>query len=54
MKKFNVYAISDWPENIGQEFVIFEGKEFENKECAIQAAKEHYDDLEIVVRECKE
>ncbi|MND53797.1 hypothetical protein D3C80_448440 [compost metagenome] len=53
MKKFNVYGVSDWPEELGKQFAIFLGKEFESKEHAKEAAQHHYDDVEIIVEECE-
>lgn len=53
MKKYNVYGISDWPEEQGKEFEIFIEKEFESIEDAIDAAKKAYsEELEVIVKEC--
>jgi hypothetical protein len=52
--KFNVYGVSDWPEEEGGRFAIFLEREFESKEHAKQAGHEQYsDDLEIIVEDCK-
>ena len=52
MKKYNVYGVSDWPEEMGKEFEIFIEKEFESAEDAAKAAKEKYhESLEVIVKE---
>lgn len=47
--KFNVYAISDWPESYGERMPIYTGKEFPSEEAARAAGAKQYDDLEIEV-----
>ena len=52
MKKYNVYGVSDWPEEMGKEFEIFIEKEFASVGEAVKAAKETYcEDLEIIIKE---
>lgn len=47
MKAYDVYAISDWPETLGEVIMIWECKLFNSWEEAIQAGKAHYPDLEV-------
>lgn len=50
MKKYNVYGISDWPESLGEKFLIYREKEFLSEGLAIDAAKALYgNNVEIVV-----
>lgn len=52
MKRFNVYGISDWPEELGKEFDIFIDKPFADEQAAIDAAHAAYDaTLEVRVEE---
>lgn len=53
MTLYNVYGISNWPESLGEAFLIFSKKAFQSDEEAIQAAKAEYsDDLEVVLEKC--
>jgi hypothetical protein len=54
MKIYNVYAISDWPENMGEKIVVYREKQFESEEQAELAGASQYPDLEIVVVEAAE
>lgn len=47
--KFNVYAISDWPESFGERMTVYNNKEFASEQEALEAGKRQYDDLEIEV-----
>ena len=52
--KYNVYAISDWPESFGERIAVYEYKEFASKEAALIAGQKQYNDLEIEVEEVTE
>lgn len=50
-----VFGISDWPENMGEEFAIFQVRVGETDEEAIERAREAYDsDTECIIREIEE
>lgn len=50
MNKYNVYGISEWPESLGEKFLIYCEKEFPDEESAAIAAKASYgNNVEIVV-----
>ena len=49
--KYNVYAISDWPESFGEHIVVYENREFVSKEAALAAGQSQYNNLEIEVEE---
>ena len=38
MARFNVYGVCDWPEEMGETFVIFVAKEFPDADAAAAAA----------------
>lgn len=46
---FDVYGVSNWAESEGEQFAIFEKREFKSEAEAVQAAKAAYSqDLEVV------
>ena len=50
MKKFDVFGVSDWPENFGETFPIFLSTLFLDEDAAVAAAKSAYsDDLQVIV-----
>jgi len=55
MPYFNVYGISDWPENLGEKFIIYKNKGFSTVDEAVAAARdEYYDKIDIVVEKLGE
>ena len=53
--RYNVYGVSDWPEELGKLFIIFENKEFDSVEDARLAARQAYDEhLDVIVKEVKD
>lgn len=47
---YNVYGVSDWPENAGELFPIFLNKFFHTSQEAIDLAKKVYDNtIELVI-----
>ena len=53
--RYNVYGVSDWPEELGKLFIIFENKEFDSVEDARSAARHAYDEhLDVIVKEVKD
>lgn len=50
MPTYNVYGLSDWPESLGEKFLIFDRKEFSSQTSAATSAKKAYNDaLEVIV-----
>lgn len=50
---YNVYGVSNWPEEMGKKFEIFMNWWFDSTDDAIRAAKNAYHDgLEVVVEPC--
>ncbi len=50
MARFDVFGVSDWPEDAGKRFAIYENTEFVDAPAAIAAARAEYNDkLEVVV-----
>lgn len=52
--KYDVYAVSDWPEEYGALIAIYTGKEFASVNEAREAGQRHYSDLEILVEESEQ
>lgn len=49
MPTYNVYGLSDWPESLGEKFLIFDRKEFSSQASAVTSAKQAYDDALQVI-----
>lgn len=53
MEKWNVFAVSDWPESMGELLLVYKAKEFESKDHAKKAGEAQYQNLKIVVIKAK-
>lgn len=49
MERYNVYFLSDWPEQLGERIDVYVDKPFVNEQDALDAASTQYNDVEFIV-----